>query len=209
MDNNQYTSIVESANENAANAPKEKSKLKMIIIIAIVAVLVIVGIVVAVVMLSKGSGGNEKKDGTALVKDNDTLQIYAELDEEIPLESIDSVVKNINAGASVSLDDGYGTIKMSDSKGEFISFYYETEENEVDDSISEQHSNDPATIDDKTYGPDIAYGFTYVLPLDDENSMTVSCDNSCYFYDGGETHEYDNKEEAIKAYLAYSEEQHR
>ncbi len=127
---------------------------------------------------------NQKQPTVAISKNTETLEIYSELDDEVDMDELNDVVKNINAGAEVWLDDDYGTIEMKGSKEEFISFYYETD-------------NDNDEIDEL----EVAHDFTYVVSRDEENSESISCEKVCYYYDGVEVHEYKTKKEAIEAYL--------
>ena len=181
MENNQYP-IIESAtggfNNTTAPAPEKKSRQKLIIIVTI-AVLLVVGIIVLMMVVL-----NQKQPTVAKPKNTETLEIYSELDAEIDMDKINDVVKNINAGAEIWLDDDYGTIEMKGSKEEFISFYYETDD-------------DDGEFDDL----EVAHDFTYVALRDEENSESISCAKVCYYYDGVEVHEFESKKEAIEAYL--------
>ena len=200
MENNQYP-VIESANnvENAAPATKEnKSKTKVFIIIVFV-VLVIIGVIVTAVLLLSGKG-----DQSAPAKKNSpsaALQIYSALEEEIPIEEIESAVKDINGEATVTFDDGYGVIKVSDA--DYVSFYYESDKQADEEATNVEPEEDVADEpEEKVVAPNTAYGFTYVMPISDDDNSTISCADVCYYNDGLENHEYKTKQEAIDAFLS-------
>lgn len=200
MDNNQYP-VVESAKnvENAAPATKEnKSKIKIFIIIVFV-ILVIIGATIAAVLLLNG-----KKEQPAPAKKNNpsaALQIYSALEEEMPIEEIESAVKDINENATVTFDDGYGIIKVFDA--DYVSFYYESDK-QIDEETTnvESEEDEDYKSEEKVVAPNTAYGFTYVMPISDDDNSTISCADVCYYNDGLENHEYKTKQEAIDAFLS-------
>lgn len=204
---NSYSSNFAPSNPyyGTLNQPSKKRKFAIIGAIT-VAIVCLITLIVLIIVKNQGSEGLPAgKQNTA------TLQIYAALNNEIPIEEIESVVKNINGDAKVTIDDGYGAIELSSGTKEFISFYFETEES-LDEDLSEdelplepdeylEENNDYV---EKIYAPNVAYGFTYVHPIDDENAITISDSDTgtFYYYDGLDVYEFPTKREAIEAYLA-------
>ncbi len=128
-----------------------------------------------------------------------TLQIYAALEEEIPIEDVAAVVKNINSNAIVDIKDNSGTIRASSDSEDLITFLFETEES-VKEYLLEAESDDEF---EETYTPNIAYAFTYIYPIGPEDALSIYYDqNVFYYYDNRDLFEFPTKQEAIDAYLA-------
>ncbi len=179
MDN--QVSMIESASTDVAPAPEKKSKKWLIVAIIVAAVVVIcIGVVV---FLSLSKKLKEDNPTAAVDKKTDILEIYTNLEDKIAIDDIYTVVRNMNAGATVELGDGYGYISMTDeSIKDYIMFYYDDESSETAKAKE-------------------AYGFSYVFPYDGDMGKSIYCSDDCEYFDGSETHEYKSKEEAIKAYL--------
>lgn len=223
MDNNPYNSQYNPQynatgpantgnNYVALNSPSPQPKNKKIIAIIGAAVVTIIALIIILIFTIRGSQNpNSLPSGNI---NSATLQIYAALNDELSMDNIQDTVKNINGDAVVNIDDGYGTIEIPSSPKEFISFFFETEgtdEEDINEAPSEAGSLSDSTeysegenYVEKTYGPNIAYGFTYVRPIDEEDSVTISPsgDGIFYYYDGLDIYEFPTKQEAIDAYLA-------
>lgn len=190
MDN--QPTIVENSS-NVASAKENKSKF-WIVGIVIGLIVIVIGIGIIAFVFSHETTEGEDMSAVAMVDRNtDLLQLYSELKEEIPIDDIYAEVKNINAAANVELDDGFGEITMDGDSGEYISFYFEKEDIVVPEDATE--------TDNEPIAANVAYGFTYVMPLDEENGISISCTRTCDYFDGKESHLYDDKQDAIKAFL--------
>lgn len=206
MNNNQYQSVgPTSFNYDARPQASSKSKF---VIIGLIVVAIVALILVAVFIISKNQNNDYLPDGR---ENSAVLQIYAALEDEIPISEIETTVKNINSAAVVTIEDGYGTIELSDDTKEFISFYFETEESTNEElldgeslaDLDESYENyDDGGDIKETHDINIAYGFVYVHEISDDDGITVSCASVCYYYDGLDIYEFPTKQEAIDAYLA-------
>ena len=190
MDN--QPTVVENSS-NVASAKVNKSKFWIVgIVIGLIAIMIGIGII-AFVLPHETTEGEDTPAVAMVDRNTDLLQLYSELKREIPIDDIYTEVKNINAAANVELDDGFGEITMDGDSGEYISFYFEKEDIVVPEDDTE--------TDDEPIDANVAYGFTYVMPLDEENGISISCTRTCDYFDGEESHSYDNKQDAIKAFL--------
>ena len=186
--NNDQVSMVESVHNDVVPSQK-KNKLWLVAVIIIAVVVIIVGVVVAL-SLNQKREENTPAEGVA-DKNSDVLQIFTELEDKIAIDDIYEVVRNKNAGATVELDDGFGIIKMQDdNEKDYIMFYFE-HESEGTDADTDIEAN-------------MAYGFTYVAPYEDDIGQSIYCTDVCEYFNGTEEHEYKTKEEAVRAFLADS-----
>lgn len=194
MDNNQYQPI---SPYYATTANKPSGKLKLLIIGLIAAA--VIGLVLLVIFII---GKNQNASILPAGKENSaTLQIYAALEDEISADQIESIVKSIDGSAVVSIEDGYGTIKIPSETEELISFNFATEEESSPASDEYLEEDDYA---EKVYAPNTAYAFTFIVPLNEEDAITISYSDQgiFYYYDGLDVYEFPTKQEAIDAYLA-------
>ena len=193
MSNNQH----QLTNPYYTTADRANDKFKFVIFGLIAAA--IIGLLLFIIFfISKNQSGNAFPSGR---ENTATLQMYAALDDEIPVENIESAVKAINSEAVVSIEDGYGTIRIPSEDKEFISFTFVTEE-EASTASDEPLEEDG--IAEKTYSPNIAYSFAFVYPIDAEDAITISYSDQgiFYYYDGLDVYEFPSRQEAIDAYLA-------
>ena len=177
----------------ASSGPKGKA---LLLVIALITAVVVVLIILVVFVINK----NQSEDVLPAGRDNNaTLQLYATLEDGIPLENIESAVKEKNNDANIDIDQGFGTINLPSSEGESIIFYFETEE-----TAAELNEGSDTLNGEKIYQPNIAYGFTYVSSLGADNAATISYsdDGIFYYYDGLDSYEFPTKQDAIDAYLA-------
>ena len=185
------------------NSRPSHSKLKILAVV--VAALIIVALVLAAIIFARN---NRKPSEIISAGKNNTatLQIYAALDNEIPIESLEGVVKEQGYGAKVDIYDGYGTIVLPGNENEIISFQLDNEATSEDDEEPFEDSwagilgaRQPNTAYDFVYslqsrgtdGPDI-----YIAQESDTSGIIFR------YFDGTDLYDFPTKEEAIASYLA-------
>lgn len=195
-----------------ANRTTQPNNLKFkIFLISIISVMVI-GLVILIILIT-----NKNNTQPVTTRENTpTLQIYAELPDEMPISDIEKTIKKIDSSAEVTLDEGYGMIKIPNTN-EYISFFYlyQDNENEIIEEDEESEDIEDESYDDSDesdeeneiteiiYQPDIAYDFTYVYDLGEDGLYISRVTNNLYqSYNGEEVFDFTTKEEAIEAYLS-------
>ena len=222
MNNNQYNPNIYTPTNYYSNAqPTKPSNLKFKLILAGLISIMVIGLLILIALIIN-------KNQSPLVTTREvtpTLQIYASLPDEMPISDIEKTIQKIDNNAEVTLDEGYGTIKIPDTN-EVISFYYLYEDANEDENeeTSDQTNLETETIEENLtteevgndaeeetaeiiYQPDIAYEFTYLYEMGEYNLyISKTSDNLYQCYDGSEVFDFSTKEEAINAFLTPSAE---
>lgn len=184
-------------------AGSKSKKILLVVAAAAVAIAILVSIIVVTIM-------NNEPTEPALVNTREntpTLQLYANLDEEMNLASLRRAVSESGSNASITIEEGgFGTIKIPDSE-DAIYFYIDREDEELEPDEIDSDEDDETTVNLlNTYDSvDIVYNIRYAHSFLDDMDMGIVYneeENTFDVFTSGEGIGFPTKKEAIEAYLS-------
>ena len=217
MQNNSPNSIITPYNNsfNSQTKPSNK-KLFLIIGIALTIIAILVIVIIAIINLSTRDTETEEIFTAERIEETPTLQLYAELGENIPIKDIETIAKGINSNAEVSfVGNGFGMITIPGYEDSIIFEYladtngstdYATELPEVDESdiyevseTDEEEAEGEVRLSDTT--SDIRYSF--IIGNSGVSIGKVYGGEEYRVTDyTGDGFDFPTKKEAIEAYLS-------
>ena len=229
MSNQNTTTISPSNYYGTTGQPGKAKNNKLAVIILTILGILIVGAVITTTVVSNLDNDNDTSGRIIKRENSPTLELYAELEEEMTLASLQE--KTDKAGANITVEDGAGTIMFPDDPDDMIFFYIDRKSDSYIDNNEAINEEEDYTVEDEEYvaltlegynPEDITYYFRFAHRItgsdntdDDETEeenigiafVEASEDDEeeeegYEVYDGYEFFMFPTKEEAIKAYLS-------
>ena len=208
------TIISPYGNSNSSQPqPSSKNKFLIIGIISLIVIVLIAIAIVAIINLTSGDTGQSDEEfvSAGSMENTPALQIYAALDENVPLDELEGIAKNIDSSAEVVIEgNGYGTITVPGYSDNVIFEYFADTDEPIDcdeeDSESCETKDEEDEEDDGTlHLSDTTSSVRYAFIIDNSGiSISKSLEGDGYRIvdEAGDAFDYPTKEEAIAAYLS-------